>query len=203
MDIEQTKITKLFTHPDNPRQGDIGAIATSIEQNGWYGTIVAQKSTGHVLAGNHRLQAAQQLGMEELPVYWVDVDDTEARKILLADNRTNDLAIYDQDILAGILTDLASIDELLGTGYDGDDIDQLLNDIDRTDGDLDLSGIDSVQETFSAGEREEMWKGTGIRSIILPYETETFAEVVQALQEKRKELDLESNSEAVASLLGL
>ena len=126
---ETIKLSDLTPHPDNPRQGDIGAIATSIQENGWYGTIVAQKSTGHVLAGNHRLQAAQQLGMTELPVYWVDVDDTTARKILLADNRTNDIANYDDEALAEILKELASTDDLLGTGYDGDDLDTLLGDL--------------------------------------------------------------------------
>ncbi len=128
MTIEVVATDNLTPHPDNPRQGDIGAIATSIQHNGWYGTVVAQKSTGHVLAGNHRLQAARQLGMTEVPVYWIDVDDTTARRILLADNRTNDLATYDDDILATLLADLASTDDLLGTGYDGDDLDDLLAD---------------------------------------------------------------------------
>jgi len=125
--IETVPINKLSPHPDNPRQGDIGAIAVSIQENGWYGTLVAQQGTGIVLAGNHRLQAAKQLGMKEVPVYWVDVDDIEARKILLADNRVNDLATYNDDSLAAILTELAETDDLLGTGYDGDDLDYLLN----------------------------------------------------------------------------
>jgi len=128
-EITITPIDRLTPHPDNPRQGDIGAITQSIEQNGWYGTLVAQHSTGHVLAGNHRLQAARQLGIESLPVWWVDCDDTQARRILLADNRTNDLATYDNDLLTELLAGLASTDDLLGSGYDGDDLDDLLGDI--------------------------------------------------------------------------
>jgi len=137
MPIEVVPVTKLHPHPDNPRQGDVGAIVTSIQQNGWYGTLVAQTSTGRVLAGNHRLQAAAQIGMTEVPVYWVDVDDVTARKILLADNRTNDLATYDDDLLSLLLTDLASTDDLLGTGYDGDDLDDLLGD---------LAGFDPIDD---------------------------------------------------------
>lgn len=120
-------LDQLTPHPDNPRQGDIGAITASIEANGWYGTVVAQKSTGHVLAGNHRLQAARSLGIDSLPVWWVDCDDTQARRILLADNRTNDLATYDNDLLTELLAGLASTDDLLGSGYDGDDLDDLLD----------------------------------------------------------------------------
>jgi DNA modification methylase len=126
--ITNTKTSDLKTHPDNPRQGDVDAIAASITENGWYGTIVAQKSTGIVLAGNHRLQAATRLGLEEVPVYWVDVDDTEARKILLADNRTNDLATYDNKILGELLAELSETDDLLGTGYTDNDLDDLLVD---------------------------------------------------------------------------
>ena len=132
---EIVAVSKLHLHPDNPRQGDVGAIVESIEANGWYGTLVAQKSTGRVLAGNHRLQAAQALDMKEVPVYWVDVEDNEAQRILLAHNRTSDLATYDDNILADLLKDMALNQEngLTGTGYDGDDLDDLLADISVVD----------------------------------------------------------------------
>jgi DNA modification methylase len=66
--------------------------------------------------------------MTEVPVYWVDVDDATARRIMLADNRTNDLATYDDEVLAELLEAAAADDDLLGTGYDGDDLDDLLAD---------------------------------------------------------------------------
>lgn len=129
--VEMVSVDRLEIHPDNPRQGDIGAIASSISENGFYGTLVAQKSTRRILAGNHRLQAAIASGIQEVPVYWVDVNDVEARRILLADNRTADLATYDDNILADLLKDMAVMDGgLLGTGYDGDDLDDLLADLD-------------------------------------------------------------------------
>jgi hypothetical protein len=128
-DIATVPIDDLIRHPDNPRQGDVGAISASIEVNGWYGTVVAQSSTGRVLAGNHRIEAARHLGMTEVPVYWVDVDDATARRIMLADNRTNDLATYDDAVLAELLTAVAEDDDLFGSGYDGDDLDDLLADI--------------------------------------------------------------------------
>jgi hypothetical protein len=53
-------VDSLETHPRNVNQGDIGAIYESIGANGFYGAIVAQKSTGRILAGNHRYQAAVQ-----------------------------------------------------------------------------------------------------------------------------------------------
>jgi hypothetical protein len=127
---ETIAIDAIRPHPKNPRQGDIGAIHQSIDANGFYGAVIAQRSTGFILAGNHRWKAAQQAGATEVPVTWVDVDDDHALRILLADNRTNDLATYDDNALADLLKSLhESTGTLAGTGYDGDDLDDLLNEI--------------------------------------------------------------------------
>lgn len=64
-----------------------------------------------------------------MPVIWVDVDDETAVRVLLADNRTNDVASYDNAVLAEILAELAAGPGLEGTGYDGDDLDALIADL--------------------------------------------------------------------------
>lgn len=123
-------IDAVRPHPRNPREGDVGAIHESIEANGFYGSILAQKSTGHILAGNHRHQAAMQQGATHIPVTWVDVDDDHALRILLADNRTNDRATYDKNELETILKELAdNTGTLAGTAYDGDDLDDIVADL--------------------------------------------------------------------------
>jgi len=127
---EAVPISSLSTHPKNPRQGDVGAIHQSIEANGFYGVIVAQKSTGHILAGNHRYKAALQSGAETIPVCWLDVDDERALKVLLADNRLGDMASYDTEGLVELLKDLYDSSGLEGTGYSADDLDDLMKDLD-------------------------------------------------------------------------
>ena len=127
--IATVPIDDLIRHPETPRRGDIPAISASIEVNGWYGAVVAQSSTRHVLAGNNRMEAARRLGMTDLPVHWLDVDDATARRIMLADNRTSDLATYDDAVLVQLLEAAAADDDLFGSGYDGDDLDDLLADI--------------------------------------------------------------------------
>jgi ParB-like chromosome segregation protein Spo0J len=127
---ELVALDKLKPHPKNPRQGDVGAIHVSIEANGFYGSVIAQKSTGHIIAGNHRYLAAKHANAEAIPVTWVDVSDEEAVRILLADNRTNDLATYNDDALAELLQDLIKqTGSLDGTGFDGNDLDELLADL--------------------------------------------------------------------------
>lgn len=128
---ELVTVADLVPHPQNPRMGDVGAIVESIRANGFYAPLVVQRSTRHVLAGNHRLLAARQVGLTEVPVVWVDVDDDRALRILLADNRTADLATYDDVNLAALLVDLAQQTEaaLAGTGWSGDDLDRMIADL--------------------------------------------------------------------------
>lgn len=118
-------IDKVTQHPDNPRNGDVEAIAESIEINGFIAPVIAQRATGHILAGNHRYQALLSLGAEVIPVIWVEVDETAAKRYLLADNRTSDLGQYDNANLVAILTELDEVDSLLGSGYTQMDLHQL------------------------------------------------------------------------------
>lgn len=122
--VEDVLVNDLIVHPRNARRGNIDAIISSIETNGWWGTLVVQKSTNHVLVGNHRLMAAQVLMLETVPVYWIDCDDDEALRILLADNRTSDLADYDDEALLDLLGGFN--DDLTGLGYDSRDIEELM-----------------------------------------------------------------------------
>lgn len=118
------------THERNVRQGDIGAICTSLEAHGQYRPIVIHKETNRILAGNHTFLSAQALGWDKIAVTFVDCDEEQALRILLADNRANDLATYDDAALSAILQELATTEiGLLGTLYDGDDLDALINDL--------------------------------------------------------------------------
>ena len=139
-----------------------------------------------------------------MPVYWVDCDDKAARRILLADNRTNDLATYDDDILAGLLTEMASDDDLLGSGWEGDDLDRLIDDLAHASGtDLDLSVGTSFDTGLTPAERQQAWEQSGVRSIILPFTMDEYDGVVAALAEQRATLGADSNSAVVRQLLGL
>ena len=195
--IENVDPTTLSLHPENPRQGDVGAIVTSIEKNGWFGTLVAQRKTRQVLAGNHRLQAAIALEMDSVPVYWVDVDESEAKRILLADNRTSDLATWDDTILVTLLEALATNDELLGSGYDGDDLDALLY-----EAQLNETGLGNLlNDNPTPEERATAVEAAGIRSIIIPYELEEYNTVVSQLAEARNTLKVDTNAQVLSTLL--
>lgn len=131
--VEQVKLGQLRAYPGNARRGDVDAIAESLRVNGQYRPLVVQRSTGYVLGGNHTLQAAQRLGWPSVQVTYLDVNDEEARRIVVADNRTADLGGYDDRALLTLLREVG--DDLTGTGYDLDDYDELLAALEQADAD--------------------------------------------------------------------
>lgn len=142
---------ELATYHRNPRRGDIDAIARSLEVNGQYRPIVVNlgRKTGRpleVLAGNHTLQAAQKLGWTQIVATTIDVTDTEAARIVAADNRTADLGDYDTDALTSLLADLDNLD---GTGYTDDDLDLLTN---HTGGPLSLDDLEDEYGELTDGD---------------------------------------------------
>jgi ParB-like chromosome segregation protein Spo0J len=122
-------IDEVHTHPRNVRQGDIGAICESLQSHGQYRAIVYQQSTKRILAGNHTWKAAKALGWTHIAATPVICDDQQALRILLADNKANDLATYDEPELIELLKQLADTETgLLGTLFDEDELDSLILD---------------------------------------------------------------------------
>lgn len=125
----------LKHHPKNPNKGDVEEIKKLIEHNGFYGVLIVQESTGYILIGNHRFIAGCELGIEEFPVVYLDVDEDAAMRIMLSDNRSRDIASYDEKILAHDLLSLSvkqgssQPGSIVGTGFSDFDISHLLRDI--------------------------------------------------------------------------
>ena len=125
-EVGPIEIDQIRPHPRNPHQGDVAFIAESIKTNDWYGTITVQKSTGYILAGEHRWRAARKLKKQEVAIYVRDVDPVEAVRILLVDNKSARRATYDPDKLAVAVGMVAEVDEsLVGTGFDMDFLEKL------------------------------------------------------------------------------
>jgi len=184
-------ITSVQTHPKNVRQGDIGAIAESLKAHGQYRPIVVDKRTNYILAGNHTWKAAQSLGWSQISAGFVETkDDDEALRILLSDNRASDLATYDDGGLAEILKQLAITDTgLVGTMYDGDDLDDLVY---RLGGSL---GFVTEGDDINAIIDEYADKDT--RNLTLPYTQTTITQVKEHLTNLQQKTGIDNWSEIV------
>lgn len=149
-EFEMVAVGDLEEHPRNPRSSDMNMIVNSIENNGFFGALVVQKSTRQILVGNHRYKAAVHKGIEKVPVIWVDVDNDRALRILLADNRSNDASSYNEQALHDAMAELMRNEgSLSGTGWTQDD----------------YSSLDSLMQ--QVGQLPEM--GTTSLSPVMPY----------------------------------
>ena len=120
-------ITDAKPYPGNPRRHDQDSITASVRDHGLYQGVVLQRTTGHVLVGNGRLQALTDLGAERVPVTWLDVDDARAAAIVVRDNHTSDLSWNDTQDLVNLLAPLTVDPDLLAlSGHTQDDYNDLL-----------------------------------------------------------------------------
>ena len=107
------QITELSLDPKNARKHsarNLEAIAASLNKFGQRKPIVVHR--GVVLAGNGTLEAARSLGWTEIDVAEVpeDWDNDTAKAYALADNRTAELAEWDESELAKQLLELQDAD---------------------------------------------------------------------------------------------
>lgn len=127
--IDVSSVTEL---PGNPRIGDVDAVAASLRRFGQRKPIVVRTADRTVIAGNHTLKAAKQLGWTQIAAVVVDDDEPTAKAFALADNRTGDLGSYDDHLLADLISSVADFDEdlLRDSGWHDDAVAELLASID-------------------------------------------------------------------------
>jgi len=115
MKLETVPIKSLKLDPENARthsQKNIDAIAGSLSTFGQRRPLVVWGDI--IIAGNGTVEAAKSIGWEKIEVTRVPEDWThdQARAYALADNRTAELAEWDDSILANQLIELDAV------GYD-------------------------------------------------------------------------------------
>lgn len=157
--LERVSVEDIQRYPNNPRVGDVDAIAESLRINKQFMPLVVQRSTTYILAGNHTYDAARLLGWTEIDVVFIDVDDDKALQIVLAANRTADLGGYDEQILLNLLSDMREENEdlLEGTGYTTEQVDEML--ADALAGDIDLGEEDSEAVSAAASILDRIMPG--------------------------------------------
>lgn len=122
-------VADLVAWPGNPKDHDRGAITESMKVNGFYGALLVQdwpKTPKYILAGHGRKDTLVEQGVETVPALLVKCDPRTARRIVLVDNRSSQLGGFQNDSLVEFLKPLAMAGDLAGTGYDADDLDSLV-----------------------------------------------------------------------------
>jgi DNA modification methylase len=126
MKLERIKLDALTCDPANVRKHDqrnLDAIKGSLQRFGQQHPIIVD-AAGVIRAGNGRYMAMRALGWSECDIVRSDLTGSEATAFAIADNRTAELATWDDDALAQQLAALQIEDEelALATGYDEKEI---------------------------------------------------------------------------------
>jgi len=166
------RIDSLTPWPANPRRGRVKLIRESLLSNGQYRPIVVWTEGNVVLAGNHTLKAAQELGGTHIARTVVDCDRATAARIVAVDNKASDLAEYDTGELVMLLTEIKKSDPTLaGSGFVQSDFDL-------------FAGATSESSAAWSGMPEfKQENKTGFQSVVVhfasPADRDAFAELVE------------------------
>src|SRR6056297_2892080 len=128
-DVEIVDADVLIPYTNNAKEHpeeQVKKIASSIKNYGWDQPIVVD-GENEIIKGHGRLQAAQLLGLEEVPVITrTDLSDAEKRASRIADNKTAESAWLEED-LTHELEQLQEEDyDLELTGFEDDELEDLL-----------------------------------------------------------------------------
>lgn len=129
MKIEKVEIDKIKQHPQNPRvhpESEINKLEESIKRFGWTNPILISKD-GYIIAGHARLEAAKKMGLNKIPALKLDLEGKKAKAYMVADNKIQENTLWDMKTLSELMTDIKDTDLLLATGFEGEEIDNLLN----------------------------------------------------------------------------
>ena len=147
MKVQDMPIGSVFPYEGNPRKiGDdaVDAVAASIREFGFQQPIVVD-SQGVIIAGHTRYLAARKLGLDTVPVVVADTLTPEQVKAYrLADNRTGELAEWDDGLLGDELQELFDADiDMEQFGFDMG----FLDDEEEPEAEEDDFDIDETRET--------------------------------------------------------
>lgn len=108
MELETIELKKIIPYKNNPRNNDnaVESVEASIKQCTYINPIIVDEDN-IVLAGHTRLKALTKLGYKKCQVLRVkDLNDEQKQKFRLLDNKTNEIANWDNSLLAMELKDL-------------------------------------------------------------------------------------------------
>lgn len=133
-EIRLMPLDELIPNPMNPKAHDQGLLQKSLESFGYVEPIVIDGRTNQMISGHGRKEILEKMYLDNesppegvtiedgrwmVPVVtgWSSKDDSEAKAVLVALNRTTEKGGWDNENLLSILQDLKESELLDMTGY--------------------------------------------------------------------------------------
>jgi hypothetical protein len=127
-DIVMVDINDIVPYDKNPRNNDraVDVVVKSIEEFGMKQPLVLDKNN-IIVVGHTRRLALERLGVKKVPcIYANDLTDEQIKAYRIMDNKSNEFAVWDMDILNIELDELKAIDfDISLTGFDMSEVGKL------------------------------------------------------------------------------
>lgn len=152
---EYIDINELKPWDKNPRKNDhaVSEVKQSIERFGFSAPIIARKSDNVIIAGHTRWKAAKEIGLKEVPVRFMDLDVVDSQLLAIADNKLNERADWDEDLLEQVLQDLAG-EDLSGIGFDDNELQDIIDKVSDTEPKEENEDLPELEEEVHSKEGE-------------------------------------------------
>lgn len=131
MEIINKKLDELKPYENNPRFNDeaVEYVANSIKQFGFKVPIVIDKNNV-IVAGHTRYKASMELGLKEVPcIVADDLTPAQIKAFRIAENKTNDLASWNDDLLGQELKEVIEDFDMTDFGFGDFEISMLTDDM--------------------------------------------------------------------------
>jgi DNA modification methylase len=130
MHVELRNINDIKPYPHNPRRNEhaVDAVAGSIQAFGFRQPLVVDEE-GMIIVGDTRWKAAKKLGLDVVPVHVaVGLTPAQCKAYRIADNKSAELADWNDSLLVLELVDLQKVDfDLDLLGFSAQELNQLLD----------------------------------------------------------------------------
>ena len=194
-------VTSLIPNPRNPNKHSdkqVALLAKVIQHQGWRSPITISKRSGFVVTGHGRLAAALLLQVEVVPIDEQDfATEADEWAHLVADNRLAELADADRSMIADLLKglDAEGVIDMDLTGFDMDALDELMTELSQPN-----DGGSNTTNGMPLNDKLDRFLNSGIAQLVLAFDKETFAEVVQTLETAKTHYTAETNSDAALEI---
>ena len=134
------KLDEITPYDKNPRNNKdaIKYVANSIEKFGFKNPIIIDKD-GVIICGHTRYEASKQLGLEQVPcVIADDLTEEQIKAFRIADNKTAEIAEWDEELLAEAMKELDDDVDMTLFGYNNFEIHSIVDDIEPEEYDAEL-----------------------------------------------------------------
>ena len=140
MEIVYKKIDDLKPYENNPRFNDnaVQYVANSIKKFGFKVPLVIDKDNV-IVTGHTRFKASMELGLKEVPcIVADDLTEEQIKAFRIADNKTNDMAEWNDDLLSIELKDILDDIDMTDFGFGDFELSMLMDDVEPDDYDKEL-----------------------------------------------------------------